>query len=49
MMVMAYYCSLRADIFRSSTDTKLKRFFSDAIASVISERAHHNSLRMYVD
>lgn len=36
MTVMAYYRSLRAGIFRAGAAAKLKQFFSDAIASVIS-------------
>lgn len=36
MMVMAYYRSVRADIFRMRADSKLKRFYNDLIALVIS-------------
>lgn len=36
MTVMAYYRLVRAGIFRAGAVSKLKRFFSDAIAEAIS-------------
>lgn len=36
MTVIAYYCLLRAAIFRATSDSKLKQFFSGTIASKIA-------------